>query len=528
MLDLQLNTLEKNLFTPYPYQQSAINSIVTRLYDQGERSAAIVVVTGGGKTVIMGCLLRQLLESGRISRALFLVHRTELVLQAYKAFERAGLSVGREQGSSSAYNLCNPHVVVSTVQTLAQRLDKFSRDEFDLILTDEMHHASLANKQYRDPFDYFESAKLVGVTATPDRADGADMTHFGEVVYKYSLFDAVKDQDGPFLAPPKFVRCSLGVDIRGVSTVGKKGDFQQGQLGEKMKPGIELLANAIAQETNAADRQKTIIFMPCVGSSTAMAHALDSLGYRAAWISGDHPDRDQILQDYKRGRYSYLVNCQLLTEGFDDPATDCVVLKPTRSRVAYSQMVGRCLRLFAGKTHGLIIDFSHTTDMDLIGPASLACADPEDESEINAEVNSDGDLWAAVERASTAKKARQEIKINIDRLKDMQYRRVEIDPFQAALDMGVRASSMTSKVFDDLATPRQAELLAKHGFADLKGMTKRQAGQLISQIISRRTAGLATIKQLNYLIHLGVKPERARSMTFQQASEEIDLRRSMR
>lgn len=522
--ELMFPTLGESAFSPHHYQTEAIGRVVEHFYGKGRKSAMLVLATGTGKSVIMAMLVRRLVEEGRINRALFLVHRNELVKQCIETFELAGLSVGREQGSQHGFALCNPQVVASTVQSMIKRKDRYQTDDFDLILIDESHHASWDNIQYRGVVEYFTEAKMLGVTATPDRPDGKSMEHFDEVVYSYNLFNAIHDPQGPFLSPVRFVRCDVGADLRDVRTIGKKGDFDAGELGRKIQPHIELFANAISKEI--VDREKTIVFLPCVGSSTAMANAMRDLGYRADWVSGDRKDGHQVIQDYKLGRLQILVNCQLLLEGFDDRPTDTIVLKPTRSRVSYAQMVGRGTRLAPGKRDCLVIDFSHTSDLDLIGPSCLATGDPAEAKAIDRLVDEDGDLWAAIERNEERKRQRQVFHVPVARMSDMQYRRVEINPFQTMVNLGSNQTQLTSKAFGELASQKQIEFLAHSGMGELGNISKRQASELIGQIIDRRKGGLCSIRQLNYLIALGVKPEKARHMSFAEATQTISVLRT--
>jgi len=524
MSELTYSALMDCEFSTYPYQDEAIAKIRSWIYEDDHKAGILQMATGAGKTVTVGVLIRQLIEEGLISRALFAVHRTELVKQAIDTFELCGLMVGREQGSHHGFALGDPHVVCTTIQSMTKRCKRYQPDDFQLIITDEVHHAGESNKTYSSVYDHFPDAKLVGVTATIDRPDGQSLKRFEDVVYSYSLYDAIHDPAGPFLSPVKFVRCSLGVDLRGCKTTGKNGDFAQGDLGRKIQPAIELLANAISKEIE--DRKKIIVFMPDVGSSIAMADALKQLGHAADWVSGDKPDRDNTIQRYKNGLSKILVNCQILTEGFDDKPTDCVVLKPTRSRIAYAQMVGRGTRLCKDKSDCLILDFSHTTDMDLIGPSSLTDCEEVDSKRAEELVEEGVDLWQAVERAKTERKQRQEIKVPVARL-DMSYRRVEINPFELAASLGVSRAMLTNaNRFGELATPAQKDFLNKSGMADVNNMTKRQASQLIGQIIDRRNSGLCSIKQLNYLISLGMKPEKARGLQFGDAAAAIQKYRA--
>ena len=511
-----LPTLGETEFTMRHYQEAAIEAAMKWLWEDGQPSGIIQLATGLGKTPMAGEFIRRSIQAGRVQRALFLAHRDELITQACRCFERSGLSHGREQGSFRADSLFPAQVVVSTVQTLSRRMEQWPKDEFQLIITDEMHRS--AGGTYQANYDWYSDAKLLGVTATIDRADKKGLDRHTEVIYRYSLMDALTDPLGPFLAPVQFFRIDLGADLRKVRTIGKKGDFNQGDLGKAIEPYVEKFANSIADEIG---HRKTIVFMPCVGSATAMASALNQLGIKSEWVSGDRKDKRHIVTSYKEDAWQCIVNCDMLGEGFDDPATECVVLKPTRSRIAYAQMVGRGTRRHPGKSFCTVIDFNHTSDMDLIGPGSLAEFDPDVAKEVTdiAKKEKGISLWDAVEKAKdTVKKRREEIEVRIAKVKQT-YRKVVVDPFVAAQNLGVLSTSLS---LADKATPKQVELLRKWGVATPESLTKPQATKMIGAMIDRRNAKLCSLNQLNALISLGVKPYLARNMTFTEASEKLD------
>lgn len=511
-----LPTLGDTEFTMRHYQESAIQAAMRWLWEDGQPSGIIQLATGLGKTPMAGELLRRSIQAGRVQRALFLAHRDELITQACGCFEKSGLSHGREQGSFRADSLFPAQVVVSTVQTLSRRMEQWPKDEFQLIITDEMHRS--AGGTYQAIYDWYSDAKLLGITATIDRADKKGLDRHTEVIYRYSLMDALTDPLGPFLAPVQFFRIDLGADLRKVRTIGKKGDFNQGDLGKAIEPYVEKFANSIADEIG---NRKTIVFMPCVGSATAMASALNQLGVKSEWVSGDRKDKRHIVTSYKEDAWQCIVNCDMLGEGFDDPATECVVLKPTRSRIAYAQMVGRGTRRHPGKSFCTVIDFNHTSDMDLIGPGSLAELDPDVAKEVTDIVKKEKgiSLWDAVEKAKdTVKKRREEIEVRIAKVKQT-YRKVVVDPFVAAQNLGVLSTSLS---LADKATPKQVDLLRKWGVATPESLTKPQATKMIGAMIDRRNAKLCSLNQLNALISLGVKPYLARNMTFTEASEKLD------
>jgi len=506
-----LSTLGSTIFQMRPYQDEAVALAINWLYHKDMPSGILQMATGTGKTPMAGQFVRTLFERQMVKRVLVLAHRHELITQACNTFENSGLSVGREQGKWRADALFPAQVVVATVQTMSARIKQWKTDEFDLIITDECHHASAST--YVKVFEHFSTAKRLGITATIDRADKKALKHFTEVIYSYTLWDGIKDG---FLTPLKFIRINTGADLRDCRTIGK-GDLNLGDLGLAIQPHIELFSNAICQEIGQA---KTMVFMPCVNSSTAMSSALNQLGVRTKWVSGDCKDRADIIRGYQAGEFQCIVNCNLLGEGFDDKATECVVVRPTRSRIIYAQQVGRATRLHEGKTHARIIDFNHTTDLDLIGPTSLAEL-PADVSKIVDRMTREEkevSLWDAVERAEEElKKKREELDLRVAKLQ-LNYRKVEVDPFQSAKNLGVLAPS---NAFADYATVPQINLLKKFGFADAQQLSKPQASRIIDAMFKRRESGLCTIKQLNLLISLGMEPGRARQMTFEDASAKI-------
>ena len=213
-------TLGESAFTMRPYQEEAVTAALKWLYDDGHPSGIIQLATGCGKTPMAGELIRRCIEQGRGHRFLFLAHRDELITQAIDVLDDSGLSAGREQGKLRADSLFPAQVVVSTVQTMSRRLEQWSPDEFDMIIQDECHRG--AGSTFNAIYDHFSSAKLLGITATVDRNDRKRLDRFTEVIFRYSLYDAIKDEQGPFLTPLKFIRISLGADLRKVRTIGRK------------------------------------------------------------------------------------------------------------------------------------------------------------------------------------------------------------------------------------------------------------------------------------------------------------------
>ena len=305
-----------------PYQQEA-REAVHREWET-RRSTLLVIPTGGGKTIIFSAIIEDCVRKGQ--RVLVLAHRSELLDQAAdKLHKTTGLQCAVEKAEQSCIGSWF-RVVVGSVQTLQleKRLRQFSPDHFDVIIIDEAHHA-LADG-YRAILDYFTGAKILGVTATPDRGDMKDLgAVFESLAYEYTLARAV--QEG-YLAPIKAVTIPLKLDISGVGV--QQGDYKPGELGTALDPYLEQIAEVIARE--CANR-KTVIFLPLIATAQKMRDILCRHGMRAAEVNGQSPDRAEILADFDADKYNVLCNAMLLTEGWDCPSVDCiVVLRPTKQR----------------------------------------------------------------------------------------------------------------------------------------------------------------------------------------------------
>ena len=291
-----------------------------------------------------------------------------------------------------------------------------------------------------------------------------------------------------------------------------------------IKPLVETLANAI--KSKAGDRQ-TIVFTPDCGSASAMATALQSLGCKADYVWGDSADREAKVRAYKEGDLQYLANCMLFTEGFDAPATSAIALtRPTQSRALFSQMVGRGTRLADGKDDCLLIDFAWlTTSHSLVRPADLfdrSDAKPEVIEVLGEMLAAEAgdapiDLVAAAKRAEAEATRREAIRIKA-KAREAKLKWVSYDASSAAETLGVVLRGGGNAVHDP-ASERQVAALAKFGVVDADKLSRRRAGKMLDVMIERAKAGLASMKQVSWLIREGVEPATARRMTRAEASE---------
>jgi superfamily II DNA or RNA helicase len=338
------------LLRPRDYQAEAITALHTR-WDAGIWRPAVVLPTGGGKTVVFSHLAEQHLAEGYLrwnvgKRVLFLSHTDELVLQAVDKCRK--VAPHRTIGVVKAErNEVHAEIISASVQTLRNAKRREQLKNVGLIIVDEAHHAVAPT--YRDVLAHFgafdEPARtlVAGFTATLVRGDKEKLSDvWQEVAYSKDIAFMIRrgyllDVRGKRVVVPDF-------DLRDVKMSG--GDFREGSLGEALTDSLapEVVAKAVIE--HASDR-KGILFAPTVDSAYAFAAALIAEGISTAVIHGALPreERRQILRDFTSGKVQFVCNCMVLTEGFDEPTADvCVIARPTKNAGLYQQMVGRVLR----------------------------------------------------------------------------------------------------------------------------------------------------------------------------------------
>ncbi|WP_276905526.1 DEAD/DEAH box helicase [Faecalibaculum rodentium] len=346
-----------------PYQSEACRKIVQE-FEQGTKRTLLILPTGCGKTVVFnGVAFRYAYRPDRTpsgGRVLILAHQNILIDQAQDKFQSVmGLETDRIKGRAKLKDL---PIAVSSVQTMQNRLDRYPADFWDLIIIDEAHHSMSAG--YRKVLDHFD-CKVLGVTATPDRADGKKLETFDSIAFQYSIDEAIKDG---YLAPIKVRQCPLSIDLSKVRK--SKGDLLESDIGAVIYPHLHEIARTLHDIIKG---RRTVCFVPLIRTAKKAAEIFDHYGFRALWTSGADPDREKKLAAFAAGRYDIIFNSMLLTEGWDCPETDCViVLRPTTSRALYVQMVGRGLRLAPGKKDCLLVDFLFQNGkFDLASPSDV-------------------------------------------------------------------------------------------------------------------------------------------------------------
>jgi superfamily II DNA or RNA helicase len=514
-----------------PYQEEAIDAVRSEFL-AGRRRTLLVMATGLGKTITFGMIARRCIE--KHGRVLVLAHRKELIEQAVNKLDLLGVEAGVEMGKHRARATFDPDAVVGTVQTLqGSRLASWPEDYFRMVVVDEAHHGVAAT--YEAVLRRFRRARVLGVTATVDRADEEDLGQvFESVAYDYDLFRAMTaPPPGPYLCRLLFVQCGLKVDLRDLRP--RRDDYSEADLEERIAPLADVLAVALRNEFG---ERRTIVFTPGVKSAQGIATALQSLGVRAEWSSGSDPDRDGKVERFRRGESQVFVNCQLATEGFDVPEVSAIGLcRPTRSRLLYSQQVGRGTRLSPGKADCLLIDFDYLTARhDLVRPVELFDSTGTDSELLDlaaAAVAKAGekpkDLLDALAEGRDAHRRLQADRVRERELKvkardrELSYRRVTYDPLAVYDSLGLPwRGKKTGDAVVDRATPGQVEYLSRLGVTDAPCLSRTRASTLLDYLAARKKQGLATLRQVSWAIAKGCDPVVARAMRFDEASAFLD------
>jgi superfamily II DNA or RNA helicase len=317
--------------------------------------------TGTGKTVVFAHFPRFFQMKKRL---LVLAHREELLSQAREKFLEVDseLKVGIEQSGSRAP--ADAKVVLASVPTLGRaggaRLRQFSPEEFFLIVVDEAHHA--VARSYRRIFEHFglfnpnTRRYLVGFTATPKRGDKQGLgAVFEEVCYARDLREMIAEQ---YLCPITGWRVHSDASLDRVGI--RHGDFVESQLAQVVNTGERNNLLVAAYRKYAAGR-RAIVFCVNVAHALDVCRAFVAVGLRTSAVWGDMPrdDRGIKLAQFSKGDIDVVTNCNVLTEGFDEPRVDAIIMaRPTRSKLLYAQMVGRGTRRHPDKKNLVIIDIA--------------------------------------------------------------------------------------------------------------------------------------------------------------------------
>ena len=506
-----------------PYQREAVTAIRSHLSQH--RSTLLVMATGLGKTQTFGALAKH--WPGRV---LVLAHRDELIEQARRRLEAmTGELADTEQAELRA---SGSRLVVGSVQTMSRlkRLQRFQPDAFGLVVVDEAHHACAAT--YRRVLGYFTGAKVLGVTATPDRGDGLALGNglFDTWAYRRDIEDGIADG---FLCPVRVRTVHIdSVNLAAVRTVA--GDLNSADLDAVMSTegALHGVAQPLLAETG---ERRTIVFH---GPTVANAHRLTEVinRYRpgaARCVDGTTPDNERkaIFRGHKDGSFQFLVNVGIATEGYDDPHVSCVALaRMTKSRALYAQMAGRGLRIAEGKADCLLLDFVGNAGRHvLVSPFDILGGRYDEPTLKRAKLlaekepgmRADEALEAAAKQlkdeAEKAAQRRAAVKANV------KWRVESKDPFRI---LGISDAGTESAPDTRLATGKMVEALAWYGVeSPVQGWNFADASRLLGTIHARKAAGLASFKTVRSLAKVGINAQNMYQFTASRIMGQLSANR---
>ncbi len=534
-----------------PYQIQAVDSAFAEW--QRVQSTLNVMATGCGKTVVASHTARRMNKP-----TLMLVHREELLWQGKKKIEQVtGWRVGVEMGDYKAHQdgIFGYQAIVSTVQTQYSgrdgegRMTLFNPHDFGLLIVDEAHR--YVAPKYKEVVDYYKqnpALKVLGLTATPKRADDKAMGQiFESVCMNYGIADATNDG---WLAPIRQRMVTVeGLDLSKVRT--SMGDLSNSDLSE----AISRVVGKIALPTlEIIEDRKTLIFMPNRKTAEAICDFFNAKQEGIArWVSGktDKLERREILADYAAGKFQILVNVDVLIEGYDHAGIQVVAIpRLTKSEARYIQMLGRGTRPEDGlvdqfptaeqrieaiaassKPYLEVIDYAGNagrhkliTALDVLGgdysPAVRARARGKAEGAGQAI-----DPKAAMEeaKAEIAREKEEAERIRMEKARAVaavaqkpNYVSLWVDPFSALDIPAPRQSAWTA---GRMLSEKQRDMIEKHYGMDPDTLNYAEGKKLVDELFRRWKTGECSPKQANLLKKYGMNIHASRS----EAAELIGL-----
>jgi len=501
-----------------PYQQEAISSVYKTWHEH--KRVLVVAATGTGKSIVIAKIAAAAAEKGH--RVLILAHRDEIIRQnADKLKIATGHDSAIEKAGETSIGSMFP-IVNGSVQTMMRdkRLNQFPKDHFKVVLGDEIHHAN--SNGYKKILEYFSDSYQAGFTATANmRSDKKNLGKlFDALAFEYTLKDAVDDG---FLCPIKAQTMPIKVDL--TSCRKKAGDFRDEDSAAAIEPYLEEMAK---QVKDAAWGRKIVIFLPLIRTSLLMERLMTEQGFSCRHIDGKSKDRKEILTAFHNNEFNVLLNSALLTEGWDQPDVDTIVLcRPTQSKQLFFQIIGRGTRISPGKDHLLILDPLWITENHsfIVRPVHLVAEDDDiaDRMMVMAAKGGKASLsdMEAQAHADVSTEREETLKRFIDANAHRRSKTVNPLFFSALIhDEEITDYQPTWQWEKDKATSKQIETLSKLGF-DGSNLRKGYASKVLNSVMKRVDKNLASAKQVALLARFGFR-KGFDTMTFKEASEKID------
>jgi superfamily II DNA or RNA helicase len=459
-----------------PYQEQAVQACVDAL--SKDVNPLLVAPTGAGKTV-MACELMRRWQTATGRECYFFAHREELLSQAQAAMDRFGV-----RGKA--------------LSVFKKQFDDYPGRADALCVFDEAHHAVATS--WKNVSTTFPGPK-VAITATPDRLDNQRLEGAGFTqVHQIEIQKLIKDG---YLVRPMAQKLPLSICDNII---------------ENYDDAIEAVAKSVVEQFVHFNRQRAMVFLPSVDSSRRFSAELRKLGYDSSHLDGTSGKlRGMSVDDFKSGLTKFMCNVALFTEGFDCPEVDCVVLlRETKSRALWSQMIGRGLRTAPGKTDCLILDPMWVSGTHTLAPGDAFTQHPE--SRCAQRLGLSDPLGDA---EMTDQDAEQKLLEKIKRIERQQAR-------EEAKHLGLLDLSVVTPLFGFTPPPTESTVLMTQGQKNIlerfqihapADLPMEHAAYIIHKMTERQRLGLATAKQVRKLRQFGHR--KANTYTIDQASKAI-------
>jgi superfamily II DNA or RNA helicase len=518
------------------YQTRCLNAI--REGWKQWRTQFVVSATGTGKTEIFARLAGE--EVSNSGRVLIVADTEELVTQSIAKVHRStGIKPGMEKAESQAS--LHDKIVVASIQTISRpnRLSVWPKDHFTLIIIDEADKGIAPS--YKTILDHFSTARVCGFSANADRGDKRNISEvFENIAFEYNLADAVRDG---WLVRPVVETVPVKIDMKGITSRRTKegSDYDETEVNNRLEPLIPAMCDVLVKKIG--DR-RTLVYLTSIHLCKIAAEAVNRLGVRAQYVTGVCDDRTEKVAAIGTDSVQVTFNCSLLSRGFDEDSIRCIsVWRPTKIRSVLLQAVGRATRPLrsivdrlnaepsftarqqiireSGKDDALILDFLWLTDtLSLVRPTDLVISNSQI-AEHAKTMQQQGDLLNLAEEAG-----RDYLKALAKRMKEVANRPARvIDPLVFAVqvkDTSIGAYEPSSRWEMNQVSSEQAKLLTQLGIDTSKVTSKGYASKLITYLLARRKAGMASVQQMSFLGRLGVHD--TEKLTYKEAKTRIDAR----
>ncbi|MCK9279235.1 MAG: DEAD/DEAH box helicase family protein [Melioribacteraceae bacterium] len=478
-----------------------------------------IITHNCGKTIVFNSIASDIIKDG--GKVLIIAHREELINQAIEKFLKIDSGIDFSLEKESSIGDLNHQLIFASKDSLCieKRLNRYPKDFFDLIIVDEAHH--IVSDTYMRIVNHFSESKLLGVTATPDRADQKKLSEVFEIkAFEYELPDAIKDG---WLSNIIARTANISVDISKVKN--SSGDFSVGELEDAISPYFSAVSKYLMKHT---PNRKIVVFTPRIDGAIEVAKAMSTCGFNVTHISGKDKDRKEKLEAFSNNKIKVLTCSLLLNEGWDEPSVDCIVnLRPTQSFNFYKQAMGRGTRLMNGKENLLLFDLIWKSNKEIFHPSKLIA---ENEAVANAmrdflisNCNNSYnlvDLHYIIDCILFQAKMEEARKIAQVDLFKKNLKNFKTFAFLSKNDSLLNYEPIFHWEFQPISE-KQIEFLTKVGIFMDKKMNKGFANRIVDAIIKRREKGLCTPKQLFFLAKMGIV-SKCIDMPFEEASAIMD------